>query len=579
MIHSISADRPSFKTVTFNAGLNVILATRTKKSNKKDSANGLGKSTLINILHFCLGGDKVGALTRTALDNWTFTIKLDVCGRAYSVSRTVAKNAKIFVNGDCSDWPIPPNTSDDTQSFSIDMWKRVLGYMMYGIGADMNTEYAPTFRSLISYFVRKDADGGYGGEPFQHNSRQLTWDMQVNNAYLLGLDWRLASEMQHLRNRRNMLKVLKRKSIEDAMGDALGDEAELDAVRTRLADEIADEIKHMSSFKVHKEYQHLETDANEMTKNVHEMSNQNVNDRRLLDLYRASMTEETDADPAQVAEIYKKSGLLFPDEVVKRLDDVRQFHKSIVMNRRDYLSSEISRLEDAIQKRDKEIQKIGSKRTHIMNILKTHGALDEFLRIQENHQDRVAELKNVEHRLQILRDMDDEKNTLALDSTTLLQRMKSDLAERGMQRANATRAFNSYSKSLYSKPGTLSIGSTESGYKFGVQIERSDSHGYRNMKIFCYDLTLARLWALGKNSPGFLVHDSAMFADVDKRQVAHAIRLADAESREHRYQYICMMNHDSVPLEELGSDFNLDSHVSLRLTDATEDGSLLGMRF
>ena len=579
MIHSISADTPSFKTVTFKAGLNVVLATRTKKSDKKDSANGLGKSTLINILHFCLGGDAVGALTHKTLDGWKFTIKIDVDGRTYSVSRTVAKRAKIFIDGDCSDWPIKPNILDGMQSFSIDSWKRVLGHMMYGIGMDTNAEYAPTFRSLISYFIRRDADGGYGGEPFQYHSRQNTWNIQVNNAYLLGLDWELASEMQHLKDRRNMLKILKRKSMEYAMGDALGGVAELEAVKIRLADEIADEREHIGSFRVHKEYRRLETSANEMTKNVHELSNQNVRDKRILDLYKASIKEETDADPEQVIDMYKKAGLLFPDAVVERVEDVQEFHKNIITNRRDYLSSEISRLEDAIQKRDGEIQKIGDKRADILEILKTHGALDEFLHIQEDHQGRVAELENVENRLQLLRDMNNEKNTLVLDSARLLQRLTSDLAERSAQRTDATRAFNIYSKSLYSKPGTLSIGATEFGYKFGVQIERSDSHGYRNMKIFCYDLTLARLGFIRKNSPGFLVHDSAMFADVDKRQVAHAVRLADAESRKYQYQYICMMNHDSAPLDELGSDFDLDSHVSLRLTDTTEAGSLLGMRF
>ena len=581
MIRSISSDRQSFKTVTFKDGLNVILATRTKKSGRKDSANGLGKSTLINILHFCLGvGDRAGALASADLDGWTFTLKLDIGGSMYSVSRTVKKRSPVFVDGDCNGWPVRPDVSDGTQSFSISAWRCVLGHMMYGIKTSTNTDYGPTFRSLISYFARRDEDGGYGGEPFQHHSRQLTWDIQVNNAYLLGLDWTLASEVQNLRDRENVLRVLRRKSIDDAVGGVLGGgEAELEAVRIRLADEIEDERQQISNFRVHKSYRRLEEDADKITKQMHEMTNRNVSDRRLLDLYRASMAEETDADPVQVADVYKKAGLVFPDAIVKRLEDVQQFHRNIVINRRDYLDSEISGLEEAVKGRDKEIQTIGDKKAEIMKILKTHGALDEFLRIQENHQGRVAELEAVENRLRILRDMDDEKSALVLDSARLLQRMKSDLAERSAQRADATRAFNSYSKNLYSEPGILSIGATESGYRFGVQIERATSHGYRNMKIFCYDITLARLLAMRSNSPGFLVHDSTIFADVDKRQVAHAIRLADTASREHGYQYICMMNHDSVPVDELGSDFDLDSHVQLKLTDATKDGSLLGIRF
>jgi uncharacterized protein YydD (DUF2326 family) len=55
MINTISANQPSFKTVEFTPGFNVIIADRTESSGVKDSRNGLGKSTLIEIIHFCLG--------------------------------------------------------------------------------------------------------------------------------------------------------------------------------------------------------------------------------------------------------------------------------------------------------------------------------------------------------------------------------------------------------------------------------------------------------------------------------------------------------------------------------------------
>lgn len=579
MIYSISADRPSFKGVTFKDGLNVILATRTKKSSKKDSTNGLGKSTLMDILHYCLGADRYGALSNRALEGWTFTMTLDIRGRVYSVSRTVAKNAKIHIVGDCSDWPIQPNTSGEKQSFTIVDWKTSLGYMMYGLDFRQDTEYSPTFRSLISYFARRDSPGGYGSGPFQNNSRQLTWDVQVNNAYLLGLDWSLASKKQVLRDRINAQRLLKKKTVEATIGEVIGEEADMESVRIRLADEIEKQKERIDAFRIHDMYHNLEVDADKMTVEMHDMENQNISDKRILDLYRASMVEETDADPTEVARIYKDVGLLFPDAVTNRLEDVQQFHKNIVRNRRDYLSSEIDRLNDSVRKRDQKIQEIGIKKARIMNILDSHGALDEFHLILEEHQTKVAELEDVTNRLKILRDVSNEKDAIKLDSTRLLQQMKSDLAERQAQWAEAVKTFNSYSNRLYNKPGTLSIGASESGYIFGVRIERADSHGYKNMKIFCYDLTLAMLWARRQTSPGFLMHDSVMFADVDKRQVAHAIRLADAGSRRHQYQYICMLNSDSIPWDELGPDFDFNAHVSVSLTDATEEGSLLGIRF
>ena len=57
MIHKIYANDKRFKPVQFELGLNIIKADKKPESGKKDSRNGLGKTTLINIVHFCLGSD------------------------------------------------------------------------------------------------------------------------------------------------------------------------------------------------------------------------------------------------------------------------------------------------------------------------------------------------------------------------------------------------------------------------------------------------------------------------------------------------------------------------------------------
>ena len=57
MIHKIYANNEQFEEINFNKGLNIILADSEKKSDEKDSRNGLGKTTLIHIIHFCLGSN------------------------------------------------------------------------------------------------------------------------------------------------------------------------------------------------------------------------------------------------------------------------------------------------------------------------------------------------------------------------------------------------------------------------------------------------------------------------------------------------------------------------------------------
>jgi uncharacterized protein YydD (DUF2326 family) len=52
MIHGVTANKESFRKVTFLPGLNLVLADRSQVASKKDTTNALGKSTLVEIIDF-----------------------------------------------------------------------------------------------------------------------------------------------------------------------------------------------------------------------------------------------------------------------------------------------------------------------------------------------------------------------------------------------------------------------------------------------------------------------------------------------------------------------------------------------
>ena len=143
----------------------------------------------------------------------------------------------------------------------------------------------------------------------------------------------------------------------------------------------------------------------------------------------------------------------------------------------------------------------------------------------------------------------------------------------------AINTFNANSEALYSAPGNLVVDVTDAGFKFDVEIMRSGSQGIDNMKIFCYDLMLAQLWAKRQPSAGLLMHDSTIFDGVDERQVAQALELAQREAENCGFQYICALNSDALPSGDFSPEFDLDRFVRLRLTDESEEGGLLGIRY
>ena len=578
MIRAVKASKETFKSAAFEEGLNIVLAKRTIESTKRDSTNGLGKSALLEIINFCLGGNKGATLSKGHVDDWEFTVELDLGGHPCSATRRMKTPGRVEVDGRTDGWPVPPKTDIAGRQYAtVEEWKSVLGALMYGLEPDAGRRYGPSFRSLAAYRVRTGGRSSGYLDPFSNRAQQQAWDRQISTAYLLGLGWEFASRRQDLRDRESMLRQLKAASDTGVLAEMIGSTGELEARRIRLDEQAELEARELAAFRVHEQYESLESRANEYADKIRRASDENVVDKGLLDDYREGVMDVPDADMGGVEAVYRGAGLVLPGSVTESIEAAQRFHRTVVANRREFLAAEIKRAEGRIGRRTAMIARLSDKKAGIMAVLDGHGALEEFRALQASHQATLAELGDVRAKLENVRRIEEGKSSLKIDGAVLLHETKSDLVSRRSQLAKAVLAFNAYSRHLYQKPGDLTVDVGSGGYKFDIKIERSSSQGFENMKVFCYDLMLAALWSKKARSPPFLVHDSAIFADVDSRQIASALTLAERESRKHGFQYICTINHDSVPREDLGG-LDFDGHVRLSLTDATDDGGLFGFR-
>ncbi len=584
MIKRIRSDQPSFRTVEFKPGFNVILADRTSISSDKDSRNGLGKTTLIEIIHFCLGSSlkKDSVLRAKELNNWTFILDLTLSGKDFTVYRNTSNPSKVKIEGDFDDWPIQPEFDESEKSYfmRIDDWKKILGFFMFDLHINIyEKKYVPTFRSLISYFVRRGV--GAFQSPFKHYPQQKEWDIQVNNAYLLGLNWEYASEFQILKDQEKTLRELKKAATEGLLAGYIGTLGELEAERIALEKKIRDLENELNTFKVHPRYSEIEKEANKLTEEIHKMMNQYIITKKILNQYKKSLETEKDISIKFVERVYQEAGLLFSDKLTKRIDDVKKFHKKILENRRSYLKNEIIKLEREVKNFQRKIEKFSNKRAELLNILETHRALDEYRIFNEKIIELKQQLKEVTNRIENLKKFETGLNELKISRLELLQKARQDLDERKHLVEKAVTLFNQNSEYLYSEPGILSIDITESGYKFRVDIKRAKSQGIGYMKVFCYDLILIQLRTNQRDKPDFLIHDSTIFDGVDERQVARAIELAAKESKKRGFQYICTINSDMVPYNEFDEQIKnlFDKSIRIKLTDDTPEGGLLGIRF
>jgi uncharacterized protein YydD (DUF2326 family) len=572
LIHQIYSALPTFKNLAdLKPGLNVLLAQKTEGASSKQTRNRAGKTSFVELVHFLTGSEAPpDSIFRTPeLIDSAFGMIFDLKAEHTVVERSGSSKAKISVR-------TPPGAK---MKFSATEWCSFLGEQMFGLSSlEAAGSKPPSFRSLFAYFVRRQASGAFM-TPEKQATMQGTGDMQMALMYLLGLDWQIARDWQAVRDREKTLEELKKAAGTGAFGSIIGKAADLRTQMTLQEARLKKLHAEIETFQVLPEYRELEVESSVLTRQLNELANANTIDFSAIRDLEGALTSEIPPDLEDLQAVYQEAGVALPGLVKRRYEDVKSFHESVVRNRKDYLSSELEAAKLRIELRDGRKAQLDHRRGEILGILKSYGALEQFLKLQGELGRLESEVESLRQRFEAAEQLDGTKNELEIERNRLTIRLRRDFAEQKDQLAEAIVAFEETSQRLYESAGSMTVDETSNGpmFKFPMQGERSK--GIKNMQIFCFDMMLMRLCSKRRMGPGFLIHDSHLFDGVDGRQVISALRLGAEISSELGFQYIVTMNEDDA-FKETIEDFDLNDYVlATRLTDATEDGGLFGIRF
>lgn len=584
MIYGMSSDLAAFKRLDFHEGLNILLAEKSSGATERQSRNGAGKTSVIELLHFLLGS-RVGpkSIFRSReIRSATFSLEFDLGGERISVSRSGGEPNRVVVDGE-----LPSSQSVDPQSvlfgphiLSNEEWKDHLGSTWFRLQVDELGEHShPSFRSLMSMFVRRQESGGFQS-PTKHTTMQSISDQQITISYLMGLDWMLVDRFNKLKSEQKAARDLRNAMKSGEFGRKFGSVAEL---RTRLtvAEARANRLRsQLDAFNVIPEYRELEREASEITTSISTLNTQNIGDHELLQELERTLDDEQVPASEDLSKLYEEAGIVLPDLARRRLEDVRIFHQRIVENRRSHLSSEIVATRDRLAQREDQKSSLNDRRVQIMSILNSGGALDHFTRLREELGRSEGECQDLRNRLATGEELERTQTRLDLERNGLVQDLRNDIYERRDFLDDAVLLFEEFSQLLYEEEGRLVVEATPTGPKFEVHIAGERSKGITNMQIFCFDFMLAELGMQRGLWPGFLIHDSHLFDGVDERQVARALQIGAERAAGSGFQYVVTMNSDAIPKDGFDKGFCVgDYMLDVRLSDETETGGLFGIRF
>lgn len=567
----LAANMASFRTVRFNrTGLSLVVAEqRSPKTNRTKTYNGVGKSLMLELLHYCLGANANKAF-ESHLKGWVFSLDIEIDGRQHTIARSADKPKEIFL---------------DSEEISLTKLRDHLEEASFEIGGHTPSL---TFRSLLQRFVRSGRDA-YSSFYYAHGSeRSDPYGAMLRNAFLLGLDLHLARKKHDLRKREQKLKETMKQLEEEPLFAELLAQDKVDIELTALREQAVRLRSDLDQFRVAEDYYAIEQEANQIKREVDRVRRESIKLLEAIAQIDRSLRTKADLPKDRVFSLYAEAQQGLPDQLKRRVEEVLAFQHDLQQRRIFRLTKERQELERQRNDLEEQVVAGGTQLNAKLRYLNEHRALDEYVAV-------ANELSELQQRIAKLEESQALRNRVNRE----LKRIDRDLAEQNIRTdeyitkvepliTEATATFREFARELYgARPSGLAIRNDDKDnqQRYGIEahITADAAEGINEAKLFCYDMTLLKLRR--GHRMDFLCHDSTLFGPIDPRQRLTMFRIADQLCRDLGCQYIATLNlHDITPFseqieadpEELQRLFD-GENVVLRLADDIPGNKLLGI--
>lgn len=557
------ANHQSFREVNFNPiGLTLIVGS---KSTRGSTYNGVGKSLIVELLHFCLGSKKNDEFEKK-IPQWEFFLEFQIQGHNHVVSRNTSNQGVVYLD------------HEEIKIAELNSW---LESRLFAI-----PEGIPglTYRSLIPKFLRRGLKQYVDPRDTGDYSE---YDKLVRNAFLLGIDVGLIAKKFTIRAEIAKLKQLRQNFRDDPLlKEFYSGGRDADILLSYIDRRIEELTKKKDEFVVAENFYELQKNADALAALIEQEKNKIFMWHSAAENISESMKEQPDISLARVNDLYGEILAAFREDAVKKLDAVTDFHKRMLTNRIARLSSEKLRLIELIRNSEKDLKKKQSDLDGMLRTLSHSQALDQYSALVSEIADLTAQAQKVKDYKAIDVEYSNRAADLDVQLGEEVKNTNNYLEETKSFREKNFSLFKAFVSEFYpNSPAGISFhnneGNNQKRFDFEIRVENDSSDGINEVRIFCYDLTLLALHQ--NHAINFIFHDGRLFANMDVRQRAKAFSLADRVVNELGAQYIATLNPDFI--SGMSDEFTEDEferliakNIVLELRDDSPEGKLLGIQ-
>jgi uncharacterized protein YydD (DUF2326 family) len=271
--------------------------------------------------------------------------------------------------------------------------------------------------------------------------------------------------------------------------------------------------------------------------------------------------------------------------VQRRLEEIVEFRKDIVANRKKFLVEREAELRSALTDIEADVKRLEERRSQLFHWLQERQALDAL----RNAYERIAhDSEQLERSAARVRALEEEEQKIAETNAQISETILNIVKERQTQDASIRDIRKTFFDILQH---TIYLGeSVEDAYfdikatnrptsplNVEIEVPKSDSLGKSRFKLPVYDLTVfLRILSQDRHLPHFLVHDGA-FNGVDVKTVVRFLNYIEAKSTTlQSLQYIVTLNEEQIVVSEKnraefeGFTFDLSERVVAHYEDVPE---------
>ncbi|WP_228943340.1 ABC-three component system protein [Nocardioides sp. Leaf374] len=576
-LHRLSANDSRFKTIDFRPGLNLLVADRQQGSTTGDSRNGTGKTSLALLLRYMLGGNLAKQFKVPELENWDFSLELELPAPGGSERVRVTRPIKPRTQVEISGWSV---LGTNRRTIHVSEWRDLLGEHVFNLSAEASPSLTPG--SLWARLIRDRFIG-----PTKVLDTDSEWLTGVRIGYLLGLDPDALQGGGDVLRMERQRKGLREAIKEGALKSLTVDEPELRQELANIRRRRNVEVERLAGFRVDEQYEEHQQRADDVTRRIQSLNDEALSlqrrARELREAIEAEGVRRNANDVDRVRQLFGEVSTLFPEQVVRRYEEVAAFHQSVVRNRQLYLEGEDHAVQMRLEEISTERQRLDRERAATMSILRETVAFATFTAAQQDVAALDARAAEIERQLESaaeINGIDDSIKTATADATRTL---RTELAEREPYLLDGPLAlFGALGAEIYrERTASLRYSVNKKGaFTVEPRISGDASDGIRAVETFLLDTVLITTAVSLVRAPGLLVHDSHLFDPIDARQGSSCLNIGARLADEYGYQYFVTMNSDYLARIEAEGGFDSEPYaLSTRLTDDRDDGGLFGFQF